>query len=293
MHNFELEGAMYQFPERWEEITLRQMIEYRKTVKMPDSMADVLAVVDPAKAVEKVQELSAEDFDEWEDFKITTAAYWCGMDEQLMNRVKRTDMLAVFFHMIRLMIRVESTVDPTFKYKGETWHLPKMSEIAVLGLNKLQPEITVGEFSEAMQFERLVEKRDRDDWEVLPGLMAILVRKEGEPFSRNLVTDRYEFWLDCPMPHVWNTSFFLARQSVQLVTILRRYGESIAHTRSKQGRGDIPSVLDGTDSSMPLRRVADFIGQIVRRKNQQKGQIFTRRRNGSRTKRGPITSPVN
>lgn len=180
----------YALPQKWEDVTLRKWIAFSKEIapKEPECMFD--GTLDETKYLAEAL-----------PYMCRYIEFWGDMPEGLAIKC-RHDQLAGLYRSVSQSLAILPVPDekPVLHHAGELWHLPE----------KAFEGSTVQDFIEAAQYQDMAEKLGLGQWGVLPKLMCILVRKEGEPYSEELMRREAQF-LEWPMHHVFQVSFFLRK----------------------------------------------------------------------------------
>lgn len=201
--NFTINGQEYRYPTTLSEITLGQRVEYQRTYGN-DLEARAKEIEDMPDTPEK--EYAIEEY--YVDVAIKSFSFFTGMSLEECGQVRLQDILNVYQVTLEGLLSQQQELSyiGSFEIAGEIW---KLAPIAITPVS----EITYDEFLHAKEYDRLLRKLEQGSWEVLPYLCCIFLRKEGEPFTEELVSDgsdRMKFMLSLPLDIAIQVGFFLS-----------------------------------------------------------------------------------
>ena len=231
MINFKIDDKEYKVPESWDEVVLRELIQFISFYedKAPEDLKKYESFEDQAEAeaylLEEVDALSlAHDWPLWyaQEFQ-----FWATDEEDepipegLILGADSEDVLRLRSIMRGFINRYEPNEIKSFILRGSEYKLP----------NKLFSGATLIEYVEAVQFEHHYEQLGKSNWEALAPIMCIICRKPGEQYDAKLIDDRKELFLDCPMSIVIDVAFFLARQKLTLQKVFLMHLSTLEKVR--------------------------------------------------------------
>ena len=190
MIQIQVQGEYYNLPQKWADITVARWIAFSKEVAPtePECMYN--------------GELNRENYTrEALPYMAKYLEFWAEMPEGLAMKCNH-ETVAILYRALTHSLAALPVPDesPVFQHQGELWYLPK----------KAFEGSSVQDFIEAAQYQDMAEKLGLGQWGVLPKLLCILVRKEGEQYS-DVLMEREEMFLSWPMSIAWQVSFFLHR----------------------------------------------------------------------------------
>lgn len=162
-------------------------------------------------------------------------SFWTGIEYDDLLEMQVTDVKTLYAMLMHRLTPQETEYTNVLQYKDELWYLP--SEFMKSG--------TVIEYLEASEFEASAAKLAEGRWAVMPELMCILVKKEGEKYHKDLQM-RKAMFMNWTMDKVWKVCFFLTtrieRSSVVFLTSTR----ALQVAQLKQVLNNLTSSTAGT-----------------------------------------------
>lgn len=191
MIQFEIKGISYEVPSHWGDVTLEKWIHFSKEVAPfePEIMRGEQEVTQSNYAKIAVP------------YMVRYVSFWSGAPEAVLMRCRVKQLEELYFSVLYSLVPYSPDVDvPAIEHDGQIWHLPK----------KAFESSTVGEFMLASQYQDKAEALGKNQWEVLPSIMCIVLQKEGEAFEQAHFAREADF-LKWPMDKCFQVSFFLLR----------------------------------------------------------------------------------
>lgn len=246
MINVVLQEKTYKFAENWGEITIEKAEELRK-LKMPDSLAQAYEAY-----------TKGEKFDSPVDEKtiikvlptyygevIRIMAHMPKSAVKLIHWAERTaiykDYLEQFVVGVHHFPAYELTGVESFDFEGVTYHLPKSRE--VLGNKEEGAEMTAIEFTESADLEIYSRELDGGKYEVLPNIISILCRPEGEEYSEQVSLIRAERFKHLDMATAWEVFFSIIDYSARFAaaSLTSSAVEGLKQLRQQLPQGSVHS----------------------------------------------------
>jgi hypothetical protein len=251
---FKIEQQEYQYPQGWQDVTLRQFLAFIDKVqpqkpKRAQRLEELTVFVDEvqnkgleedltyqqeykqAKAEIKELEEGLTDDEyllEYLPYKALYISHFCGFDASSILHPAEVETLYQ---------QVQSNLAGVPTYKDN-----ELKSIVFEGISYLFPPLgmrgaSLGEFLACMQIESYFEQLDKDKTlAALPALMGVLLRPEGEVFDNVTAKKRAEQFKSMTMNEAWKVYFFLQRQNTQLPIILKFFSglEVVHQAQTKQ-----------------------------------------------------------
>lgn len=193
----------YTFPSSLKEITLGQRIAfYEQYGKELDVMAG---------EVEAISDVATKDaeFYTWQlKFATCFFSFYANIPiEEVRNNMDIFSLLEVYFAVTETLNEdaYRQEVKTSFEWNGDIWTL---SSHEVTPVNKM----TFNEFLHGKEVTRQLEAMGKGEWDRLPYLCAIYLRKKNEPFTEDLVaenSERMKLILSLPLDIAVAVGFFL------------------------------------------------------------------------------------
>ncbi len=201
---FEFKGKAYTLPSHLSEITLGQRVEfYRIHGKEIESLS---------KKVEDIEDGFEKEGELWMlelELAMREFSHYTGIPiDQVKEEIDFESMWAIYTTDMALLRKQEAEIElqDSYEWNGDTWVIesPEIEADAKMSLN---------EFLHAKEIVRQMSKLGNGKWESLPYLCAIYLRKEGEPFTEQLVKDgseRLQLMQELPLDIALAVGFFLS-----------------------------------------------------------------------------------
>lgn len=200
---FKFKNKEYNFPTSLSKITLRQRIEFdslygkeisekKESIFKPDG-----GVIDESEAVLFQLDVACKNF-----------SFFSGISLDEVYKIPIEQVMNVYHTCFENITKQENEL--TFSQKhfwnDEIWTI-ETPEI------NYESKITFNEFVTSKQIVKTMDELGFGQWEVLPSLCAIFLRKEGEAFDEKFLsgqTNRTEMMKDLPLDIALCVAFFLA-----------------------------------------------------------------------------------
>lgn len=144
----------------------------------------------------------------------------------------------------------------TYIFEGEVYALPE----------RMMTNSTVIEFAEAAQFQANVERVTNGHMLSLIDVIAVLLRKEGEPYSEAVYERNREAFTRLPLSVALDVAFFLMRRSeAYALSFLTSTSLPLGEKGLQEVRQTLRSDMDGISLSRPLQKVAYSLAPTLRR----------------------------
>ena len=216
MLRIDIAGTVYDMPNDWSDITMRQLLESQKLIpNMPDKMK---AILFPEKGKE-VPEILKADEQGILDFTLKWFKFW--VDCPNAHQINVADLKAAFDILTMFMYTPKDMeYDDHISFKGVDYYLPETEKL-VSGRVKHMANSTYEEWVEGAQLTSQLSRMEQGDLSVLPILTATFYRPRKrtlrnfmratvESYDEEKVAARAELFMDLPMNVVWGSYFFLA-----------------------------------------------------------------------------------
>lgn len=242
MLHFEFNSREYTMPEGLHEITLRQMIAFSEVEKtIPESLKRIqeAAESEKDKLLEETDPLEINR--EWPLYYARVIGYWMQMEQSELEKMNIADIYATYIRLNKALTDTKPADMEHFNWKDEngedcTYYLPQ----------KFMHGSTLGEFIEAAQYEHHMSNLKKGNWDALPYIIAIICRKENEPFTEGLDERRAPVFMDLPAHIAVQVAFFLAIRNLSFLANSVTYvaGGMLTNSqrRSLKAMGGTPSL---------------------------------------------------
>lgn len=215
----------YQIPERADEITCRQVIEFQQKIesKKPETLGEYEKVKEQDARNEYIKGLEEGEVSrKWTSFYMRELMFWCGIPADVIGHIPVTDpngndLAGLRAILSSAFIPEAQEINGKFKYKGVEYFLPPAP------VNLIDPTrtdylrgATLGEFATATELYRAYSSMLNGSCLALLNVIAVLCRKKGEklpslPDEQNdWIQDRIEHFKDLDFNTAMNVGFFLS-----------------------------------------------------------------------------------
>lgn len=193
-------GITFKTPESWKDVTLQKYIQFLETFKQDHEF----------------------NIDEIDDYKyiVKFVGFWAnGIDSNTLSTGAKKDEVTAIYLQIAKALQIPENIPYTnvIKFEDEKYYLPKVGML----------QSNVYEFIQAAQVEHRIEQLKKHQFEALPQLCAILLRKKdeayNEEFEEKIKPIRERQFLRLTMDKALKVGFFLLKQSVELKNHLNTY----------------------------------------------------------------------
>ena len=222
MLQIEIDRTVYNLPNEWEDITMRQLLSSQELIKeMPKLL---YRHTFPKKNQKKLPKIRLDNLEVWA-FYLKWFEHFVKVPNAKL--IRREDLKATYDILTFFMTtpNEELPFDEHIKFKGTEYHLPESEELAN-GTIKHMTNSTYEDFVEGVQLTSQLARMKEGDLTVLPVLTATFYRPRHrsiknfmratvEPYDEDKVKKRAELFLDLPMSHVWGAYFFLCKHLEQ------------------------------------------------------------------------------
>jgi hypothetical protein len=236
---FKIEDKQYQYPQGWQDVTLRQFLafidkvqpqkpkrakrieeltEYINEVEDKGLQDDLVYHEEYKQAKEELKQLEKGLTDEeylleYLPYKALYISHFCDFDAQAILHPAEIETLYQ---------QIQGNLFDIPTYKDD-----QLQSITFEGIEYKFPPLgmrgaVLGEFLACMQIEvhfELIHKEST--FAVIPHLMGVLLRPEGEVFDSTTAKKRAALFKDMTMDEAWKVYFFLQRLNIQLPVILK------------------------------------------------------------------------
>lgn len=218
MIRVKISGAAASFPEGPKEVSLRQYIKY---CDLQDSAPQVFRDYYFPEEDEGRAEAIAAFHDPanqlaiFSHYKKVLQLFAPQLDDALFTKAQPQQLAGLVVRCMQAVLPTlsEERAGRVIEHEGEEWEIPQ----------KFMRGATVSEYLEAAQFLKSAKEVTSGQWQKMPYVMAVLVRKPEEPYSEALIKPRAKMFLDWPLAHAYRVGFFLRRQSVKLKALTLRF----------------------------------------------------------------------
>jgi hypothetical protein len=219
---FKFQNKIYTFPVSLSDIKLRQRIEFdalygKEIVEKHKSIFDKDGKpTDPTEAVLFQLEVACKNF-----------SFFSGIDLDDVFKIPIGQVMDVYHVCFEGIQKQENELKFSQKHywNNEVWKI-EAPEI------NYESKITFNEFVTSKQIVKTMNEMGHGQWEVLPSLCAIFLRKEGELFDEKFLsgqTNRTELMKDLPLDIALCVAFFLASS-------MNSYSRTIQYFKENQAR---------------------------------------------------------
>ena len=234
---FEFKDKVYRFPVVLSDTTLGQRVgfynQYGKD--LDERAADIEKMAD---GLIKQMETTM-----WHmDNAMKTFSWYTGIPlGEAQATISVADIMTIYNVDLALLQEQEQAIthQATYDWNGETW---------VLAAPELSPEskMTLIEFITGKEIVRQMDSLGKGKWDALPYLCAVYLRKEGEPFTEDLVSEhseRVRLMERLPLDIALGVAFFLS-------STLHIYTNTSAFSgKERAGASAQPATLSDGDGS--------------------------------------------
>lgn len=202
--DFEYKGNKYSFPSHLSEITLGQRVSFFRThgKELEEQAKRVEAIKDDT---ERGDELLLLDM----DLAVREFSHYTGIPlVELKNNIDFESMWQIYSVDVAHLREQEAKLElqESYEWEGETWVI-ESPEI------EADSKMTLNEFLHAKEIVRHMTKLGNGKWDSMPYLCAVYLRKEGEPFTEELVKEggeRLKLMEQLPLDIAIAVGFFLS-----------------------------------------------------------------------------------
>jgi hypothetical protein len=239
---FEALGEKYSFPENLSEVSLGQFIQYCELENkyLPSKMKELILLqeelaeiplsdkLDRTPVEEKIetlyQEINSPDYKELILFWYSRIiSFWTGLKYETIigadggSGMNVAQLKALALKLQELVNTPPEEVEYTnvIEHEGVNYFLP----------SQYMKEGTVVEYLEASQMYKIQETLAGGQWSSLAKVICILLRKEGEKYSKELLK-REELFLRLPMSKAYKVAFFLLKRMDTLKSVFLTYTQA-------------------------------------------------------------------
>ena len=193
-----------ELPHSLEQITLGQRIDFHNQYGR-DFEIRIAAITEMPSGIDRTFEEAQFAVEK----ALATFAFFAGLDlEAVKESESLEEILIIHNACLEGLLKEESEVDlkGVYEFAGAVWelHPPALSSAS---------KMTFGEFVDSKQIVKHLLELSTGKWESLVYLCAIYLRKEGEPYSEELVhegSDRLDLMRTLPMDIALEVGFFLS-----------------------------------------------------------------------------------
>lgn len=205
---FKFNNISYDFPTSLADMTLRQRIEFDQTYgKDLTDREKELANIPDSESILDTDNREADMMIHRMDVACKNFAFFSGIPLEDVQKIPMLQVLNVYQSSFEQVLKEQEEIKIKDKYfwNNEIWVIdsPELSHESTMAFN---------EFVTAKQIVKTMHDLGGGQWESLPSLCAIFLRKEGEPFDEKFLTGktaRTEDMLDLPMDIALSVAFFL------------------------------------------------------------------------------------
>lgn len=214
-----INGVAASFPEGPKEVSLRQYIAYCDLQdNAPQVFRDYYFPEDEEDRTEAIKAFHdpANQLVIFGHYKKVLQLFAPQLTDDLFSKAQPQQLAGLVVRCMRAVLptpKEEQAVGRIIEHEGEAWEIPK----------RFMAGSTVAEYLEAAQFLQSAKQVTSGQWQKMPYVMAILVRKQNEPYSEDLIKPRAKMFLDWPLAHAYRVGFFLRRQSAKLRALTQRF----------------------------------------------------------------------
>jgi hypothetical protein len=196
MQRFEINGAIYDIPTDYSEMTIEEYCGLYKVLEKHTEIDN-----DNSEVTEH-QTLM---------FYFDLFKHFTGLDDKVVSRIPTDDVTAFVNSLSGLYQPYNAKGILSFQFEGETYNFPQ----------KLFKDETFGSYIESAQLDLNTKFLAHRRFDVLPEQMAILCRKPFEPYSDEIVEIRKEAFKKLTMDVVFEFAFFLTKKMKHLDNALQ------------------------------------------------------------------------
>lgn len=272
----------YSLPNRWSEITLRTYIAYYKEIQptMPPVLAEYYA------AIEKAHDLTQQEMEAgrrerkrdavlladkaaqaWEDVDALIAAIpdmeWINKclpymvrviahfsdipADLLLKKAPAEDISALYALILTATAEIPRETGDRFEYADQVWLMPESPER--MGEKRYMEGATVAELWDAAQLHNDAIEMAGLKLEAMAGIMAVLLKPDGEEYDDSKHDERKELFLDAPMDMCFASYFFLLSRFNTLRDVLAVSVAGIRQTITSEAFPRLSKDMAGTRPS--------------------------------------------
>lgn len=195
---FIFDHKTYNFPTSLRDITLKQRIEF-------DHLYGKEILSKQKEVLESKDELESTMFQM--DVACKNFSFFSGIELEEVRKLPMNQVLSVYQACFEQIAKEEQelTLQQRFEWKDELWDLeaPELNH---------ESKMTFNEFVTAKQIVKTMHDMGSGQWDALPSLCAIFLRKVDEPFDEKFIsgsTDRTDEMMDLPLDIALSVGFFL------------------------------------------------------------------------------------
>lgn len=215
---FKFQDKTYRFPSALSEIKLRQRIEFnnlygKEILKRQDEIFEKdeegnYKPKDQTEAVLHVMDVACKNF-----------SFFSGIPLEDVQQIPIEQVMNVYHSCFDVISKQENEMKFSQKhyFKNELWTI-ESPEI------NYESKMTFNEFITAKQIVKTMADLGEGQWEALPSLCAIFLRKEDEAFDEKFIsgqTSRVQDMMDLPLDIALNVAFFLGISMISYSKITR------------------------------------------------------------------------
>lgn len=223
-----ISGKQYEIPDKWEDVTMRQLINSQRLLKeMPEKLSKITF---PESEKDKPPKLTEKDEIEFLAYYLRWFEYWTNIPDA--KKIHIDDLKAAYEVLqVFMFMPIEFESEATIEFKGVTYMLPSIEKL-MSGDLKYMANATYEVFVEGMQLSSGLNKLHEGDLSSLQLLTAtyyreqvekgfLITKTEAVAYDEEGTKRRAEIFLDLPMDKVWGAYFFLCNHLEKSLTGLQ------------------------------------------------------------------------
>jgi hypothetical protein len=201
---FEYKGKEYSFPAHLSDIKLGQRVSFFTLYgeELEQFKNNVQSATDPFEREMAITMFNTE-------MAVREFAHYTGIPlAEVLSEIEFNSLMNIYAVDAQLLHEQEQAIElqRAYEWNGETWVIeaPELSPGSAMTLN---------EFLHAKEAVRQIHKFGKGKWDSLPYLCAVYLRKEGEPFTEELVmenSERLKLMDELPLDIALAVAFFLS-----------------------------------------------------------------------------------
>tara|TARA_R110002167_G_scaffold247644_3_gene453276 strand:+ start:1328 stop:2038 length:711 start_codon:yes stop_codon:yes gene_type:complete len=218
-------------PVEWKDITVKYWGELSTIIKKHYDEA----IEDKKMSEENTHELLKKEFIELVDDIDLNPSQIAKMNADIfmyMTGLSKKDMSLVDVAQVEEVMSVINSLTEEYKPLGirsfdlneETYYFP----------SEFLREETYGDFIESTQLDMYIKDMKNGKYDVLPEQMAILCRRNDEKYDEDAIPEKAERFKELTMDIIWEFSFFLTRQSLNLTKLSLTYSQKAKQLQEQE-----------------------------------------------------------
>ena len=226
---FSIKSKQYEYPEGYQDVTLKRFIT---SIKEIGEMPNVLKQYYAAKDKEELKEARLQIFKDGQKaykfelmpYFIKYVSFWCRLPMTVLGTAKSyhvklagievrdnyqwiETLYEQIYTNLNRSLEASTVLVPSIEHNKQTWFLP----------SKHMSKSTVNEFIELSQYEHNAKQLGQNQFEVLPEMLCILLKKSPNAPYNPKQLERKPLFMSLTMDKVFKVSFFLLNLNRKLL----------------------------------------------------------------------------